>query len=475
MKLIYYIWAFLERFGGSMVSLVGNIILSYLLLPEHFGLVAMIGIFTSLVFALVDCGLSDGVLMYKNPSDRDFNTIFFFNITMGIALFLVFWAISPLVARFFGHPELQKIMTVMGIGAIFSGLNISQTARIRSQLKFKKLAAINIISTLLAVITAIVMALCGMRYWALVGLNVGYSAFFFICLVVSSKWGLKFEFDVERFKKFWKFGVNLLFSYLVTQLSQNIFAFILGKFYNSSQAGFMGQAQKLQQTPVNSLENSISVTSYVLIAKEKSNEDKYEKVRMMFGIYTFVNAIVCAGLFALSYPLISFVFPEKWLPVIPYFRLMLVWALIYPVCSHMMIIFKLFNKTSVIRNILTIEKTGIIVLALLLYPLGVEAIILGATLISTVAFLLSCHFAKRLTQIPISFFIMTLLKNIGFSFGIAAITYLAITWIPGSALALFVGVAVFCCATVVSTKLFRKEYYEMAKSRIIAKDTSAEA
>ena len=56
------LWSLTERFGASAVSLVGNILLAALLTPDDFGLVAMLGIFTSLVYALIDCGMSDALL-----------------------------------------------------------------------------------------------------------------------------------------------------------------------------------------------------------------------------------------------------------------------------------------------------------------------------------------------------------------------------------------------------------------------------
>ncbi len=466
MKIIFYIWAFLERFGTNVVSLLGYIVLSYLLNPEDFGLVSMTAIFTSLIYVFVDCGLSDGLLREKKPANSDFNTLFFFNLAIGAVLAFVFFAISAPVARYFGHPEIRGIMIAFGSLAVLSGLTISQIAKLRSQLQFKKIAAINISSTFLALAVAIGMAYAGLRYWALVELQLGYLFFYLVFLLFFSKWNLKPEFDVARFKQLWAFGVNLLFSTFVTQISQNIFTFILGKFYNPAQAGYMGQAQKLQQAPTNSLENSISITSYTLIAKKETAAEKRDAIITAFGLMTLTNALLCALLLAVSKPLITVIFPQKWLPVIPYLNLMLAWALIYPVNNFMMIIFKLFNKTSIIRNVLVLEKCGIIVVALLLYPLGVPAMICGAIALSILSFCLYSAAAQRVASVPYLSLFRIFAANIAVPLMATAVAFAATQLISSAIVALIVGTVVFLVTASLLVKFLRAKYYSLIFSQV---------
>lgn len=456
----------MERFGTNIVSLGGNIILSYLLLREDFGLVAMLAVFSNLIFVFVDCGLSDGILMHEKPSNREFNTVFYFNMATSISLCLVFCAISPLVAQFFQRQELESIMVFLGIGAIISGSSISQVTKLRSQLQFKKVAIFNIASVTLALIVAIIMALEGLGYWALVELQVGYSFFFLLLLILFSKWNLKIEFDVERFKQLWKFGVNLLFSTFITQVSQNIFTFVLGKYYNPIQAGYMWQAQKLQQAPTNSLEMSISSTSYVLIAKNTNDDDKRHNFIKMFGIFTFVNSLFLFLMLSISFPFIQSIFPEKWYPCIPYLQVLLVWALIYPVNSFMMILFKIFNLTNIIRNTLIFEKTGIVVSAFALYAFGVYAILCAAIAFSTITFLLYCWFAlKHIGIKPLQLLKIYFNHILAFAaIGALAISTNHITSI--SMLNLIIGGACYFTLSFLYMKYFRKEYYSFALEKI---------
>lgn len=372
------------------MSLVGNILLAALLTPDDFGLVAMLGIFTSLVYALIDCGMSDALLREPAPSRRDFNTLFLFNVAVGVTIALLFVALSPWVAKLFGRDELQPVMAALGAGAVFSGMAIAQTTRLRSQLRFRRVAFINIGAISLALIVALLMAWQGMRYWALVELQVGFSIFYWLLLVIASRWQLRWEFDKARFKQLWRFGVNLLVSTLVVQVSQNIVAAVLGRFYSATQAGYMGQAQKLQQAPVAALEGGVSNATYVQVAKETNPARQDQAFLHMFRIFTLVLLLGCGLGIALSRPVISLLFPDRWLPTVPYLRLLLCWAMVYPLGGFMMVMLKLRDRTAIVRNIILVERIAIILAALLLWRWGVAAMLAAFIVISAIAAL--CYF-----------------------------------------------------------------------------------
>lgn len=466
MKLIFFIWSFVERFGTNIVSLVGNIILSYILLREDFGLIGMLSVFTSLIFVFVDCGLSDGLLMHEKPTNRDFNTVFYFNMATSLCICLIFIAISPLVANYFQQKEVKPIMIALGIGAIFSGSCISQATKLRSQLQFRKIACFNVFSVALALIVAIIMALKGLHYWALVELQIGYSVFYLCLLIAFSSWNLKLEFDIQRFKQLWRFGVNLLFSTIMTQVSQNIFTFVLGKFYSPLQAGYMWQAQKLQQAPTNSLEMSISSTSYVLIAKERSDNEKTESFIKMFKVFTFVLPFFLILACAVGKPLIAILFPSKWEPCTPYFQTLLAWGVIYTTNSYMMILFKIFDLTKVIRNTFIVEKTGIVILAFALYSFGVYAIMAAAISMSAITFSIYLWQAKKQVGLQPSILLKAYFSNVIPLALIGGIAILASQFFCHSWISLAIGSTCFLSLSLLFMRFFRKEYFTYLTSKL---------
>lgn len=388
---LYYLWALIERFGANVLSLVGNIVLAYLLVPGDFGLMAMVSLFTGMIVVLVDAGTGDALLQLGSPTRRDFNTVFYFNVAVASLLAAIYVAIGPAVARFFNAPELREVMPALGAATVLYGLNVTQQTRLRSRLQFRKLAIINLLAVAMAIAVAIAVAMAGGGYRALVALQVAHPASVLLLLLLTSKWELRWEFDVVRFKQIWRFSANLLVSTIFNLLSQYIFPMILGWKYSATHAGYMGQAQKLLQTPLNSFEASLSITAFTLIAKEPTRERKVVRVQQIFNTMTMVNSLACVTIIALARPIVEVLFPAKWLPVIPYLQLMALWGLVYPVCSHLMLIFKVFARTSVIRNVFVVEKTLIVVAALALWRHGVATIMLvsaGISLLSLCVYLL---------------------------------------------------------------------------------------
>ena len=130
-KLQYYLWMALERFGANGISFLSNICLSYFVMPKEYGVVASLAIFTNIIFVLLDCGMSDGIMRYKNATDEDFNTLFWFNTFMGVMLCVTYNILAPFVADYLGIPETEGVMRLMGFGAILSAMTISQATKQR--------------------------------------------------------------------------------------------------------------------------------------------------------------------------------------------------------------------------------------------------------------------------------------------------------------------------------------------------------
>ena len=465
-KVIYYIWTFIERFGTNIISLCGNILLSYLLLPEDFGLVATISVFTVMISIFVDCGMTDCLLAKQNATNRDFNTLFFFNVFVGCVICAIYCSISGWVAGFFGHPELKQLMCVFGAGAIVASLNVAQMTKLRYNLEFKKIAIITLSTISLSLLLAVAMALGGLRYWALVALNIGYSAFMVIILVFFSRWNLRWEFDVPTFKEFWKFGVNILLSSIMVQTAQNIYTALIGKYFNPQQAGYVWQAQKLNDTPTNSLERTITNPSFVLIAKETDNAKRCNLIVEAFDVMTFANTMLCMYILALCTPIIDFVFPERWLPVIPILRAFICVSLFVPVCNHLQYVFKIYNHTSIIRNIVIFEKIGFIVVAIITYRFGIVPMILSTGAFSVIALAIYLYFVQKTSGISLRLLSSTFIRNLALGILVAAVTFLSATFIENSFMALCIGTVVFFVVLALVCRRFKPSFYTSVKNKL---------
>ena len=107
-------WRFLERCGSQGVSFVVSVVLARLLVPEAYGTIALITVFTALLQVFINSGLGTALIQKKDADDLDFSTVFYFNVVMCLVLYGLLFLAAPLIAAFYELPELKEIRTNCG-------------------------------------------------------------------------------------------------------------------------------------------------------------------------------------------------------------------------------------------------------------------------------------------------------------------------------------------------------------------------
>ena len=94
-------WRFLERCGAQMVSFIVSIVLARILMPEQYGRVALITVFISILNVFVDSGFGNALIQKKDADNKDFYTVFFFNITFCLLMYVGVCICAPLIEDFY--------------------------------------------------------------------------------------------------------------------------------------------------------------------------------------------------------------------------------------------------------------------------------------------------------------------------------------------------------------------------------------
>ena len=144
------------------------IIMARLLTPEDYGLVGMLTIFLAVSQSLIDSGFSQALIRKQNRTEVDNSTVFYFNIAVGLALYLLFYISAPWVADFYGLPELSLVMRVVCLGIIFNSLAVVQRALLTVRIDFKTQAKASLIAAVISGMAGIILAYTGFGVWALV-------------------------------------------------------------------------------------------------------------------------------------------------------------------------------------------------------------------------------------------------------------------------------------------------------------------
>lgn len=467
-KLQYYLWMSLERFGANGISFLSNICLSYFVVPEEYGVVASLAIFTNIIFVLLDCGMSDGIMRYKNATDKDFNTLFWFNTFMGVLLCIAYNILAPFVADYLGIPESEGVMRLLGFGAILSAMTISQATKLRYVLRFKRMSLINLLAVASMTTTCIIMGWMGCGYWAVAMLTFGFSFYSLLYLFIFTKWSLRFEFSMETFKNLWRFGVNLLFTVLTTQVAQNLYSFMLGKF-SPAQSGYFVQGQKLENAPMRSMESTITYTSFVMITKEHDEEKRRKEFVKVYGSIAVIMFSFMGLAFSLCEPLIDLIFPAKWVPVVPYFRLLVVLGFFQAMSRFQQNFYKVYDRTKVLAKLVLCENVLLIVSCVALFAMSVDifAIIYLTIGITMLMNLISLYVGARIASIRYSEFVNLLIRAIIVGLSAIVPTYLLVESLDSNILAIISGVMTFVVISFAMGMMLMRSYFEQVLKKFL--------
>lgn len=317
------IWNALQRFGTIGINFISNIILARLLTPDDFGAIGMLMIFIALSNTFIDGGFGSALIQKKDPTQEDYSTIFYWNILFSIFIYIILYASSPAISSFYNLPILTNILRIQGIVLIINALSIIQINQLRKKLQFKKLALINISSSILSVILAIYLAYSGWGVWSLVFQQLSFGVFLAILAWVSGKWVPSLIFSWNSFKALFNFGSFMLLSSFINTLFNNINSLIIGRLFNASTMGYFTQAKKIEDATAMSITNVVEQVTYPILSEHQNDKERMRNILKRFNTSTFYIVTPMMLMMCLfAEPIIVFLFTEKWLYAAPYLKIL---------------------------------------------------------------------------------------------------------------------------------------------------------
>lgn len=322
------IWNAFQNFGTKAISFISNIVLARILVPDDFGCIGMLSIFIVLSEVFIDGGFGAALIQKQNANKEDYSTIFYWNLFVAVVLFVVLFFASPSVAAFYNMPNLCDVLRVISIVLIINGFSVIQTTILTKQLKFKLIAKVNIIATIIGVIASIIAAVLGLGVWSLV-IKVILTGFIVAVLLwLYNDWRPILVFSWTSFKELFTFGGLLLLSRLINTLFENLQALVIGKFFTAKDLGYYSQAKRLDQVPSGSISKIVTNVTFPVFSKISDNINVLRSaVKKNIVCTTYLLFPLEILLIVIAEELIIFLISDKWVEAIPYFRIICIYSM----------------------------------------------------------------------------------------------------------------------------------------------------
>lgn len=321
------LWRFMERVGAQLVQFIVSIVLARILLPEDFGIVALVVVIASVFQVFVDSGLGNALIQKKNSDDIDFSSVFYFNMILCVVLYGALFFVSPSISAFFDQAELTPVLRVLGLIVVVSGIKNIQQAYVSKTMQFRKFFFATIIGTIISAVVGVILALNGAGVWALVAQRLTNLTVDTLVLWITVDWRPKKAFSLDRLKELLKYGWKLSVSSLINTLYGSIRSFIIGKQYTEADLGYYNQGEQVPMVIGTNINRAIDSVLFPVMSENQDDPQKVKAItRKTLKTSIYILAPLMVGLSVCSKEIIPLFFTEKWNDAIPFLA---VFAIIY--------------------------------------------------------------------------------------------------------------------------------------------------
>lgn len=389
-------WSSIQTFGTQAINFFVSIVLARVLLPEEFGLIAMLAIFIGLGNVLINSGLTHSLIRTENANEEDFSTVFYFNLLGSLVIYFIVFFSAPFISDFYGQELLTPLVRVYSIIFIIDAFSTIQITRLTKILDFKTQMIVNLPSLIIGSVVGITMAYKGFGVWSLVWSSIVKSTAASIQIWYWAKWKPLLVFNIEKFKYHFNYGVKLMFSGILDILFINAYTIIIGRFFLPSQVGFYNRAQSFQMFPVNSLSLIVTKVSYPLFSSIQNDnirlKEAYKKIMQMI---IFLIAPLLIIMSVLAEPLFRFLFTEKWLPAVPYFQILCANGILYPIHAYNLQILNVKGRSDLFLRLEVVKKILFLIVIILSFPFGIKGLLYGSVITSVLSFFINTHYSGK--------------------------------------------------------------------------------
>ena len=416
-------WSTAEKVCSMLLQMVVSIVVARLLVPEDFGVMAILTFFTAVALVVVDSGFSQTLLRKKNPTDDDYKSVFVFNLAVSAVLYLILVALSPLLARYYDLGVITQIAPVLFLLLPLNALGIIQNTKLSREFRFGLLSRINFVASLAAGIAAVVVALSGGGVWALVAQRLMQMGMRSLLLWWRGNWNGEGSFNSLAWRDMAPFSFRLMSTDVVAATYNNLAQLFIGKIYSADTLGYFNQAQKIKDLPVQSAVLSVQSVTYPALAKIKDDVDKFaESFRKVLMINIFVMAPVAVGMSAVAEPLFRVLLGEKWLLTVPYFEVIALAGVFYPLSMVAYNVLKVHSNGTIIFRLELLKKAIMTAVLAMTIPHSTMAIAWGLVAMTVVEFIVNFVATRRYTTLSWWQMVRTLLPSLL----LTAVMYMAV-------------------------------------------------
>ncbi len=318
-------WSALAYVGKQGLGFGVAILLARLLTPRDFGLVGMAMVFVGITQTIGDLGLGPALIQRPNPEIRHLNAAFWMSVCSGLFATTIMIGAAPLISSFYREPSLTPLLLVLAINAFITSTGCVSSAMLQKHLSFRRIAGIEIASTLITGAIVVTMAAAGCGVWSLVAQLVISNLLNVTLTWRAAAWRPTIHLELTAARELLRFSLPLLGFHVMNYGVRNADNLIIGRSLGSAALGLYGRAYNLMALPVSQVSAIISTVMLPALSSIQQDIDRVRKAYLRaISIIGLAGFPVMIGLLAVARPFILVFFGDQWVETVPVLQVLCV-------------------------------------------------------------------------------------------------------------------------------------------------------
>jgi PST family polysaccharide transporter len=296
-------------------------ILSRILTPKDYGVIAIVAVFTTFFSMLGDLGMGTAVIQNKTLTGDNINNIFSFSIYLALGFAIIFPLFGFFIAWFYQNPVYIPIACILSVSIFFNIANMIPNALLFKEERFFLVGIRLIVVTICTYTITILFALFNFKYYALIIQSVLSAVCIFLWNLKTVNLKMIFKVDFNDIKKIREYsGYQFGFAF-INYFARNLDKLIIGKAMGDIPLAQYEKAYKMMLYPVHNLTNVITPVLHPILSRYQNDMEyiyqKYIRLVKFLSILSIFISIVC---FWCSREIILLIFGNQWYDSVPVFR-----------------------------------------------------------------------------------------------------------------------------------------------------------
>jgi PST family polysaccharide transporter len=393
-------WNSIAQIGTQVINFVTTLILTRLLPPSSFGLIAMAGVVTGFFAIFPGLGLGAALVQKADAEERHFTSIYWVNLFVSLALALMVAACGPFAARSFSEAALTPILGALALQFPLSALGSIHRVHLRRALRFDVLSRTELLAAFLGGVVGVVMALAGFGVWSIVARALLTGTLSSLFVHIARPYWPGRRVDRAAVRECAGFGLNMLGWEVLSYVFRNGDNFLVGKYLGAVALGFYSRAYTFMLVPLLAV---VRVISGVLFPALSQIQDDLDRVRAVFlrvaGVVALVSFPIALGFAVVAEPFVRSVLGARWAPAIPLFHILCptgIWDAMSAICAP---IYRARGRADLHLRVTVVGCVLSVAAFVVGLRWGVQGVAFGYVVSSAIRAAHSVHYAAKLVHL----------------------------------------------------------------------------